>query len=82
MHSPRDQLLLQQDLAALETLAEDWGMKFNVSKCYFMSIHRSKHPYSSHNELDNHILEKAEENPYFAVTMHKSLKWTCRMNEI
>ena len=33
IHSPHDQLLLQQDLAALETLAEDWGMRFNVSKC-------------------------------------------------
>ena len=41
IHSPRDQLLLQQDLAALETWAEDWGMRFNVSKCYLMSIHRS-----------------------------------------
>ena len=30
IHSPRDQLLLQQDLAALETWAEDWGMRFNV----------------------------------------------------
>ena len=48
IHSPRDQLLLQQDLAALETWAEDWGMRFNVTKCYLMSIHRSKHPYSSH----------------------------------
>ena len=33
MHSPRDQLLLQQDLAAQETWAEDWGMRFNVSMC-------------------------------------------------
>ena len=41
IHSPRDQLLLQQDLAALETWAEEWGMRFNVSKCYLMSIHRS-----------------------------------------
>ena len=30
MHSPRDHLLLQQDLAALETWAEDLGMRFNV----------------------------------------------------
>ena len=47
IHSPRDQLLLQQDLAALETWAEDWGMRLNVSKCYLMLIHKSKQPYSS-----------------------------------
>ena len=73
MHSPRDQLLLQQDLAALETWAEDWGMRFNVSKCYLMSIHRSKHYYSSHYKLDNHILGHVEENPYLGVTIHKNL---------
>ena len=39
MHYPRDQLLLQQDLAALEAWAEGWGMRFNVSKCYLMTIH-------------------------------------------
>ena len=63
IHSPRVQLLLQQDLAALETLAEDWDMRFNVSKCCLMSINRSEHPYSNHYRLDNHILEQVEENP-------------------
>ena len=82
IHSPRDQLLLQQDLAALETWAEDWGMRFNVSKCYLMSIHRSKHPYSSHFKLDNHILEQVEENPYLGLTMHKSLKWASHIYKI
>ena len=27
IHSPRDQLLLKQNLATLETWAEDWGMR-------------------------------------------------------
>ena len=74
LHSPCDQLLLQQDLAALETWAEDWGMRFNVSKCYLISIHISMHSYSSHYKLDNHILEQVEENPYLGVTMRKSIK--------
>ena len=82
MHSPRDQLQIQQDLAALETWAEDLGMRFNVSKCYLMSIHRSKHPYSSHYKLDNHILEQVEENPYLGLTIHKSLKWASHINKI
>ena len=82
IHSPRDQLLLQQDLAALETWAEYWSIKFNVSKCYLMSFHRSEHPYSSHYKLDNHILEQVEENPYLGVTIHKSLKLASHINKI
>ena len=82
IHSPCDQLLLQQDLAAIETWTEDLVMRFNVSKCYLMSIHRSKHPYSSHYKLDNHILEQLEENTYIGVTIHKSLKWASHINKI
>ena len=81
IHSQHDQLLLQQDLAALETWAEDWGMRFNVSKCYLMSIHRSKHPYCSHYKLYNHILEQVEENTYYGVTIHKGLKWASHINK-
>ena len=36
IHSPCDQLPLQQDLAVIEIWAEDWGMGSNVSKCYLM----------------------------------------------
>ena len=47
-----------------------------------MSIHRSKHPYSSHYKLDNHILEQVEKNPYLGLTIHKSLKWANHINKI
>ena len=57
-------------------------MRFNVSKCYLMSIHRSKHPYSSYYKLDNHILEQVEENPYLGLTIHKSLKRASHINKI
>ena len=80
IHSPRDQQLLQQDLAALETWAEDWGMRFNVSMCYLISIHRSKHLYSCHYKLDSHILEQVVESPYHRATIHKNLKWANHIN--
>ena len=57
-------------------------MRFNVSKYYLMSIHRSKHPYISHYKLDNHILEQVEENTYLGITIHKSLKWASHINKI
>ena len=82
IHSPRDQLLLQQDIASIEKLVEDWCIRFNVSKYYLMSIHRSRHPYSSHYKLDNHIIEQVEENPYLGVTIHKSKKLASHINKI
>ena len=47
-----------------------------------MSIHRSKHPNSSHHKLDNHILEQVEENPYLGLTMYQNLKWESHINYI
>ena len=47
-----------------------------------MSIHRSKHPYSSHYKLDNHILEQVEENPYLGATILKNLKLASHINNI
>ena len=47
-----------------------------------MSIHRGKHPYSSHYELDNHILEQVEEDPYLGGTIHKNLRLASHINKI
>ena len=57
-------------------------MRFNVSKCYLLSIYISKHPYGSHYKLDNHILEQVEENPCLGVTIHNNLKWASHINKI
>ena len=61
-------------------------MRFNVSICYLMSIHRSKHPYGSHydlddNKLDDHILKQVKEDLYLAVTMHHNVKWASYVNK-
>ena len=82
IHSITDQILLQQDLIALEAWAKEWGMRFNASKCYLMSIHRSKKPHTYRYKLDDHLLEQVEENPYLGVTIHESLKWESHINKI
>ena len=82
MHSPHVRLLLQQDLVAIETWADDLGMRFNLSKCYRISIHRSRHPNSSHYELDSHILEQVDESTYLGATIHNNLKWASHINKI
>ena len=82
IHSPSGQLLLQHDLAVLNTWAEDWGLRFNVSKCYLMSIHRSQHSYGSFYKLDNNILVHSVENPYLGITIHQNVKWPNHINRI
>ena len=59
-----DQLQLQQDLKELEKWAATWGMPFNATKCYLMSISRSKTPLHYRYTLNGHILEQVKDNPY------------------
>ena len=48
IRSPSDQLLLQQNLAVIVIWTKDWGMRFDISKCYPISINKCMHPYGSH----------------------------------
>ena len=80
----QDQIQLQNDLKSLEEWASLWGMRFNASKCYIMSIHRNQNPLTYTYTLDNHILEKVNNNPYLGVLIHVSddLKWATHINKI
>jgi hypothetical protein len=51
-------------------------MRFNTTKCYKVSIHRSNDPYTHHYSLDNHIFEQVENNPYLGVLISRDLKWS------
>ena len=42
IETSQDQVELQNDLAKLETWAENWGMRFNAKKCYVMPICRGR----------------------------------------
>ena len=79
INSIDDQILLQQDLKSLE---HDWGMRFNATKCYLMSISRSKTPHQFRYSLDNHILEQVQDNPYLGITLSDNMKWTTHINKI
>ena len=77
-----DQIELQKDLKSLEIWAKDWGMRFNATKCYIMSISRSKTPHQYLYSLDDHILEQVQDNPYLGITLSDNLKWTTHINKI
>jgi hypothetical protein len=70
------------DLYVTLVISRTWGMRLNATKCYKMSIHRSKDSYTHHYSLDNHILEQVENNPYVGVLISKDLKWSTHITAL
>ena len=53
-------------------------MKFNAKRCYIMSFkQKSTHFY----QLDNHILEQVQTNPYIGLNISDDLKWTSHIGQ-
>jgi hypothetical protein len=80
--SIEDQVLLQQDLTALQEWASTWGMKFNAQKCYILQIHSTRLPIGYRYNLCDHILECTSENPYLGVLLQQDLKWSSHINRV
>ena len=77
-----NQNIIQNDLEALERWAADWGMKFNASKCYVMSIHRKHSSLTKFNQLSGQILQQVSENPYLGLMIQDDLQWSSHINKI
>jgi hypothetical protein len=71
INSQNDHNKLQKDLENLERWADNWGMKFNATKCYIMSIKKKTHTFY---QLGGHILEQVDSNPYLGVQVSEDLK--------
>ena len=67
-----DYITLQNDLQKLEEWGNTWGMRFNASKCYIMSIN-TKTPYFY--QLSNQVLKIVNQNPYLGVLLSDDMKW-------
>ena len=69
----KDHITLQEDLERLGEWATRWGMRFNATKCYILSVNNnSSHFYS----VNNHFLKQVATNPYLGVTFSEDLKWS------
>ena len=72
---------LQEDLKSLESLADRWGIHFNASKCYTMSI--AKFPTSSNfYSLNNTTLQQVTSNPYLGIELTANLRWSQHITSI
>lgn len=75
----QDHITLQQDLRNLQQWANDWGMRFNATKCNILSIgNKSSYFY----ELDNTVLAHVENTPYLGLLISNNLKWGNHINKI
>ena len=79
INSQNDHNKLQKDLENLEEWAENWGMRFNATKCYFMSIKKKTHTFY---QLGGHILEQVDSNPYPGLQISEDLKWNTHILNI
>ena len=77
-----DLQLLQEDLEALEKWAETWGMRFNATKCYVMSLHRQQKPFTKFYQLNGVILQQVSENPYLGLIIRDDLQWSSHINKM
>ena len=74
-----DHVTLQKDLKNLEDWADLWGMRFNATKCYILSISNKT---SFNYQLNNTILKTVSTNPYLGILFSNDLKWSNHISKI
>lgn len=79
IRSRDDHNILQRDLHNLEKWADTWGMRFNATKCYILSVNKSS---SYFYDLNNTVLKDVVNNPYLGLAISNDLKWTNHINNI
>ena len=82
VNSITDQIQLQEDLRKLEKWASEWGMIFNPSKCYIMSISKGSNHLPYMYELCGVILKSVEHEKYLGVILSQDLTWRSHINMV
>ena len=75
--SVEERNILQTDLTRLMEWSEEWHMKFNVHKCKIM--HNGFNNPSYEYLMNDEVLIDSEEERDLCVTIHKSLKPSCHI---
>ena len=76
IRSVADQVLLQQDLSALERWGDTWGKRFNASKCNIMRISRARNPIKRFYSLCGQVLLEVDTAKYRGVNLSAELSWS------
>ena len=57
-------------------------MVFNPSKCYQLSVHRTKSPIHRDHTLYNQSLNAVQQHPYLGILLSHDLRWNQHVNNI
>ena len=76
------QIQLQQDLAALEAWACDWGMQFNASKCHVMVVNKGQSHRPFLYQLCGTILDSVSREKYLGVLLSQEMSWSPHIGNI
>ena len=79
INSFADHTKLQNDLNNLQLWAENWGMRFNASKCYILSLQSKSNFFYN---LCNTILKTVPTNPYLGILLSEDMKWSAHIDKI
>ena len=77
-----NQIQLQQDLAALEAWACDWGMQFNASKCHVMVVNKGQSHRPFLYQLCGTILDSVSREKYLGVLLSQEMSWSPHIGNI
>ena len=81
--SQKDEDSLQQDLHKLVSWADEWGMRFNNSKCTTMRISRGRNKsHPTYNMMGVTTLEETKESNYLGVYIQNDLRWNAQVNHV
>ena len=77
-----DQIQLQQDLAAVEAWACDWGMQFNASKCHVMVVNKGRSHSPFLYQLCGTILDSVSWEKYPGILLSQEMSWSPHIGNI
>ena len=77
-----DQVQFQQDLKNLEQWAVTWGMVFNPSKCYIMSVGKGRTHKPHFYELYGVVLNSVDQERYLGVILSQDMTWNPHISYI
>ena len=77
-----DQVQLQRDLRNLERWASDWGMVFNPTKCYVMSVSKGHSHQPYFYELCGVLLKSVDHEKYLGMTIFSDPNWKAHINKL
>ena len=74
--------VLQDDLSLLTRWEKLWQMKFNVRKCYALSISHKKVQLTFSYSMNGCVLERVKNYPYLGVTISDNLSWSGHIHRV